>query len=594
MGSVSPHVWRGAAIGFALVAVGAAGMARSVVFDLPPEDQARSERRFAAGVREMDVDPRQPWARVPRLLPGPADDRAGGVPHAVRFGLGPRPVRGLVLYLTREAAEPERPSRLAVVVNDKPVATVGVLTGVGPRHRIRIPPSALGDARDVRLAIVADAGPGVVLERARLVEASPTFAWSHLARRGPLPLESAALLVASLASFVAWTRWRPESLAAAAALALVGLAQLPRTPFSASGNPRWQWLVLPGLLLVLRWARLRLARVAGAFRWQPFLINVTVALVALVLSLAAAEVAARVALQSVKTAGDIRVYFHRSEENKNSLGFREREFSVAKPDGVYRIGVMGDSLSWAPGVATEERFSNLIERFLEERRGSGPRYEVLNFGLSGMDTEDEVRLLRDLVLKTDPDFVLLQWYVNDFENGDHADRPRPAPLVRPGILHLKLLRASALYALLEPKWEALQEALGLVESFTAYMYRRFGDPEGPDSVYEIERVKEFIGLCRSRGVPVGLVLFPKVGPDLVGGAYDYDYLHDRVLAACRDEGVTCVDLRSTFAPHKDYRTLWSSPLDPHPSALANRLAAERLVAAFGATWLERRRVASGS
>lgn len=594
MWSVSPRVWRGAAIGFALVAAAVGGVARSVVFDLEPEDQARSERRLAAGVREMEVDPRLPWARLPRLLPGPADDRAGGVPHAVRFRLGPRPVRSLDLYLTREAGRPERPSRLAVVVNDVTVATVGVLTGVGPRQRIRVPSTALGDARDVRLAIVADSGPGVVLEHARLVEASPSFAWSHLARHGPLPVESAVFLAASLGSFLVWTRWRPEAVAAGTALGLLSLAHvLPRGSFLASGIPRWQWLILPGLLLGLRWSRLRLARVAGSLRWRPFLINVTVALVALAVSLVAAEFALRVALRSVRTAGDIRVYFHQSEQNKNSLGFREREFSLAKPDGVYRIGVIGDSLSWGPGVPTAERFSNLVERFLDEQRGPGPRYEVLNFGLSGMDTEDEVRMLRELVLKTAPDFVLLQWYVNDFENGDHADRPRPAPLVRPGILHLKLLQSSALYALLDPKWEALQEALGLVETFPAYMYRRFGDPEGPDSVYEIERVKEFIGECRSHGIPVGIVLFPSVGPRLVQGAYDYDYLHDRVLAACRDEGVTCVDLRSTFAAYTDYRTLWASPLDPHPSALANRLAAERLMAAFGPTWLGSRRAPPG-
>jgi len=593
--SVSPRVWGWAAVGFALSAAAVAAVARSVVFDLGPEDQARSERRLAAGVREMEVDPRLPWARLPRLLPGPADDRAGGAPHAVRFRLGPRPVRSLDLYLTREAGRPERPSRLAVVVNDVTVATVGVLTGVGPRQRIRVPSTARGAARAVRLAIVADSGPGVVLERARLVEASPSFAWSHLARRGPLPLESAVFLAASLGSLLLWSRRGPEAVGAAVALGLLGLARVvPRESFLAVGIPRWQWLAAPWLLLGLRWGRLRLARrVVGPLRWRSLLANVTVALVAFAVSLGAAELALRVALRSVRTAGDIRVYFHQSEQNKNSLGFREREFSLAKPDGVYRIAVLGDSLSWGPGVPTAKRFSNLVERFLDEQRGPGPRYEVLNFGLSGMDTEDEVRMLRQLVLKTEPDFVLLQWYVNDFENGDHADRPRPAPLVRPGELHLKLLRSSALYALLDPKWAALQEMLGLVESFPAYMYRRFGDPEGPDSVYEIERVKEFIGECRQHGIPVGIVLFPNVGPGLVRGAYDYDYLHDRVLAACRDEGVTCVDLRSTFAAYTDYRTLWASPLDPHPSALANRLAAERLMAAFGPTWLGSRRPPPG-
>jgi hypothetical protein len=118
------------------------------------------------------------------------------------------------------------------------------------------------------------------------------------------------------------------------------------------------------------------------------------------------------------------------------------------------------------------------------------------------------------------------------------------------------------------------------------MYQRFGDPESPDSTYEIDRIREFIGECKQKRTPVTIVLFPEVGPDLVNGWYAYNYLHSRVLAACREEQITCVDLRSTFAPVADYRQLWATPLDPHPSPLAHRLAAERLIETFGAVWLE--------
>lgn len=588
--SASPRLWGGAAVAFAFLAAAAAAAGRAVVFDLAAEDQARSMRRFTAGAREVEVDPRVPWARIPRLLPGPADAWAGAAPHAVRFRLGRRPVRGLDLYLTREEGPVGRPSRLAVVVNDVTVTTIGVAAGVGPRHRIRVPSTALGDARDVSLGIVTDSGPGVVLERARLVEATPSFAWAHLARRGPLPRESAILLAASLGSLLVWAWPRvPDAAGPAIGLLLLSLARvLPRESFLAAGIPRWLWVAVPWGLLLLRWGRIRLARVIGSLRPRSIVLNGLVFVTALAFSLVAAEFALRAAFRAVTSAGDTRTYFHQPEARVNSLGFREREFPLAKPDGVYRIAVIGDSLTWGPGVPVSDRFSNLIERFLSEKGRPGSTYEALNFGISGWDTEDEVRILRELVLKTDPDFVLLQWYTNDFENGYHLERPRPAPLVRPATLHLKLLRSSALYALLDPKWTALQEMVGLVESFPAYMYRRFGDPEGPDSAYEIERLREFVGECRKRRIPLGIVLFPNVGPGLIRGTYEYDYLHERVLAACRDEGVTCVDLRSTFAAYASYGTLWVTPLDPHPSPLANRRAAERLMEAFGRTWLEAR------
>lgn len=586
----SPRVWAGAAVAFALVATAAAATARTAIFDLVAEDRERSVRRLAAGAREVEVDPRVPWARIPRLLPGPADAWAGGRPHAVRFQLGRRPLRSLDLYLTREEGPVERPARLTVIVNGVTVTTVGITAGVGPRHRIRVPSTALGDAADVSLAVVADSGPGVVLERARLVEASPSFAWAHLARGGSFPPESAIFLAASLGSLLVWAWPRvPDAAGPVIGLLLLNLARvLPRESFLATGIPRWLWVAVPWGLLLARWGRIRLARVIGSLRPRAVVLNGLVSVTALALSLVAAEFGLRAWFRAVTSAGDTRTYFHQPGERVNSWGFREREVPLAKPDGVYRIAVIGDSLTWGPGVPVPERFSNLIERFLNEKGRPGSTYEALNFGISGWDTEDEVRILRQLVLKTDPDFVLLQWYVNDFENGYHLERPRPAPLVRPATLHLKLLRSSALYALLDPKWTALQEMLGLVESFPAYLYRRFGDPDGPDSTYEMERVKEFIGECRSHRIPVGIVLFPSVGPGLVSGTYEFGYLHDRVLAACRDENVTCVDLRSTFAGYTNYRTLWATPLDPHPSPLANRLAAERLVDAFGRTWLDAR------
>jgi lysophospholipase L1-like esterase len=250
--------------------------------------------------------------------------------------------------------------------------------------------------------------------------------------------------------------------------------------------------------------------------------------------------------------------------------------------------VIGDSLTWGVGVPYQARFSDRLEEQLNGRRPADVTYEVLNFGRSGWDTGDELNALRTLVPKASPDFVLLQWYVNDFENGDYGDRPQPAALVPWDGVNEVLLRGSALYSRLQAQWVIAQETLGLVETYPDYMYRRFGDPDAPDSARAIDRIREFIGECRNRGIGVSLVLFPHVDRGLSAGRYRYDYLHDRVLEACRREGVTCVDLRSTFAAYPDYLTLWANRLDPHPSALAHQLAADRLMEAWGPVWLQAR------
>ncbi len=47
-----------------------------------------------------------------------------------------------------------------------------------------------------------------------------------------------------------------------------------------------------------------------------------------------------------------------------------------------------------------------------------------------------------------------------------------------------------------------------------------------------------------------------------------------------------MDLRGTFAPYRDYTSLWVNRFDPHPNARAHRLAGERIVEVLGPAWLE--------
>jgi hypothetical protein len=67
----------------------------------------------------------------------------------------------------------------------------------------------------------------------------------------------------------------------------------------------------------------------------------------------------------------------------NSRGFRDREREPAKPGGVVRIALLGDSFVEALQVPLEKTAGQLLETRLNVAHGdSKPRYEVLNFGIS--------------------------------------------------------------------------------------------------------------------------------------------------------------------------------------------------------------------
>lgn len=125
----------------------------------------------------------------------------------------------------------------------------------------------------------------------------------------------------------------------------------------------------------------------------------------------------------------------------NSAGFRDREHDVKKPPGTLRIAVLGDSYAEALQVPQEATFWSVLERQLNERGGlSGQRVEVLNFGISGFGTAQELQVLRHHVWPYQPDIVLLAFYAgNDIRNNSpelEPDQTRPFFHLRDGRLVL--------------------------------------------------------------------------------------------------------------------------------------------------------------
>ena len=218
--------------------------------------------------------------------------------------------------------------------------------------------------------------------------------------------------------------------------------------------------------------------------------TVVLTLVSALLSLTAAEIAARLWFRDITTTPDNTSYFalkwRAGNVRTNRLGFRERDFSEEKPPGVYRIAVVGDSFAWGQGIPEENRFSNLLERRLQSASPTA-RFEVLNFGKPGAETVDHVDILEKYVLPAAPDFVLLQWFVNDVEGRDKSRRPRYSNLVPINRMHRFLHAHSAFYYLLNSQWIGIQmhEGLSPEASYTDYLVDRFADPNAADDFMSV-------------------------------------------------------------------------------------------------------------
>lgn len=111
----------------------------------------------------------------------------------------------------------------------------------------------------------------------------------------------------------------------------------------------------------------------------------------------------------------------------NSRGLRDREHDVQKPAGTLRVAVLGDSFAEAFQVPIERTYWHLLEAELNARRCFGEkRVEVINFGVGGYGTGQQLLTLRSEVWPYDPDIVLLAFFIgNDVMNNSYALEGNP-------------------------------------------------------------------------------------------------------------------------------------------------------------------------
>ena len=107
----------------------------------------------------------------------------------------------------------------------------------------------------------------------------------------------------------------------------------------------------------------------------------------------------------------------------NSKGLRDKEYDYNKPEGIKRIIVLGDSFTWGYGVEAKDRFTEILNNKLPDN------YEVINMGVSGYGTDQELLTLEREGLKYNPDLVVVGFHpgtdLDDNTNAIRYSYPKP-------------------------------------------------------------------------------------------------------------------------------------------------------------------------
>lgn len=329
----------------------------------------------------------------------------------------------------------------------------------------------------------------------------------------------------------------------------------------------------------------------------------------------------------------------------NSHGYRDRERSLAKPPGVFRVAVLGDSYTEARQVDMATVFTALAEAELNRLHCCQNRtVEVLNFGVGGFGTGQELLQLRERVWPFSPDLIVLQVFMgNDIFNNSralnisgtdispyfllkdgqlvldesfrHGSRYHPtymalknfgADLVNGSVLlqaAFKLVRARAQQRELA-RHSAGAPAAPTDPTAPPRFYRRFLAFQPPTLPSMVEAwqvtealIAEFGREVRRHGVPLLMIVMPsrhQIHPDPQGletyrqeyGIESLEYADERVAAVAAQNGFSVLPLSTPLREEAMRIGKYvggfknTAPNDGHLNELGHRVVARELVRAI--------------
>jgi hypothetical protein len=96
----------------------------------------------------------------------------------------------------------------------------------------------------------------------------------------------------------------------------------------------------------------------------------------------------------------------------NSVGYRDDEFTIEKPENTYRIIMIGDSMVEGREVEIEERYDQLLE---QELQISGMNVEVITFSAASYNPMHYANIMECLGKELQPDLYVVHYFPhNDF------------------------------------------------------------------------------------------------------------------------------------------------------------------------------------
>ncbi len=254
----------------------------------------------------------------------------------------------------------------------------------------------------------------------------------------------------------------------------------------------------------------------------------------------------------------------------NSMGCRDKEWTVEKPPGRRRIAVVGDSFVYGWGIErVEDRFSDALQAYFDQR--SAARVEVMNVAKPGWDTGAQRVPIQDLIDRYSLDEVLLGYVPNDIEKLLPRS-PEFDPIQPPKPEWINLSTSCLIDHLYRRIW---LPHVPTVSTYHNWLAEGFGD----ETIWRKhqQQLGAIMAYCNDHHVKLRVVLLPFIR--ISGEKYNAPRLHDTLRRFFDTNGVAVVDLLPTITG-KAPETLVVNPRDAHPNEATHKLFADAIWKAF--------------
>ena len=243
---------------------------------------------------------------------------------------------------------------------------------------------------------------------------------------------------------------------------------------------------------------------------------------------------------------------------------RSTPFPPKDPD-VFRVMVVGDSLTYGLGIAESSTFTALLGKWLSKDY----RIEFLNLGVEGYQSEDVLRVIKTFLPQLRPNLVIYAVCLNDFlpsgvgqYDGDQYAFPLPNRAKRFLISH------TMTGAFLSDKYDAALRGLHLRQDFFDDILADFGNYQKRFA----RDVAEMNRTVTAAGLPPMVALVVDQFPVYGGRPYRITKVAEDALRKAGDDVIPTDDYYRRYNNQRLYVSNWEG----HPNEVANYIWAKMI------------------